>query len=1104
MSDIIDNIRVRLEEAVRQALSASESADWAVGYVYFSGLAPLVEDLARLRRLRLLLGNGADRLTLEQLVEEDHSLDRAGREGRARNFRNRRDETDLSRETVQAIARSLARIAQEDEQEAALRRLRELAARGSLEARVYARGRLHAKAYVFDYRNDGRFEKGMGIVGSSNLTLAGLSSNTELNVAVHGNENHAQLKAWFEALWQDAIPVESALAEELDRSWALYPATPWDVYMKTLFALVRDRLDDDGAGRGILIEDDVTSRLAEFQRDAVERGIRIIREHGGVFIADVVGLGKSFIGSAIARFFRRTEGRKVLIITPAALVDMWEEYSHIFDLNARVLSTGLIRSRQDILSDAKYAECDFVLLDESHHLRHPETQQYQAVEAFLHLRRPLVCLLTATPQNKGPWDIYYQLRLFQRDQEITLPIQPADLRAYFKQVEAGNKSLPALLKTVLVRRTRRHILRWYGTAEDSGKPLRELDDETAAPYLRGERPASVPVGGKKQFFPRRRLQTISYSIDATYSGLYDRIRDLLTGDARTPDNHRMSYARFGLGNYVLPEYRTIHPYNKLHQAGIHLRGLIRVLMFKRLESSVYAFQQSVRRMIRVNRAFLEGLNRGVITAQEAGFDPKTLQQVLLEEGAMPDEGVWESLREKSPYRIECFDLLNLRADVESDIAVLEELERMAGPIIPDRDAKLQRFLRGIRNGFFRNSGKILVFTQFSDTADYLFRAVTAIRDSGDVAMVTGQSRNQAQIAARFAPRANASMRKAKGPEINVLVATDVMSEGLNLQDCDVIVNYDLHWNPVRLIQRFGRIDRIGTENDTVWGFNFLPEAGIERNLRLTETLRERIEEIHRVIGEDAQILEESEALNEEALYAIYQEKEEALAAAEEGDETILDLEEAEEFFRRMREENPDEFRRIESLRDGIRAARPGSSPAEAIALCQAGGWQQFYRADDKGVEAIDIETALSRLRCLPDTPGAPLPRQHNSRVTAMLEQFRNDVELRSNQQLGAVQLRPGQRHVIQRLRECIAQTDSYETKRFCDILVAAFSDPLPAALHTQLNALRRQHIDQEKFIQQLKKLYFEYGLDRTRNRNLRAFAPEDEVPRIIASESFLD
>ena len=840
MSDIIDNIRVRLEEAVRQALSASESADWAVGYVYFSGLAPLVEDLARLRRLRLLLGNGADRLTLEQLVEEDHSLDRAGREGRARNFRNRRDETDLSRETVQAIARSLARIAQEDEQEAALRRLRELAARGSLEARVYARGRLHAKAYVFDYRNDGRFEKGMGIVGSSNLTLAGLSSNTELNVAVHGNENHAQLKAWFEALWQDAIPVESALAEELDRSWALYPATPWDVYMKTLFALVRDRLDDDGAGRGILIEDDVTSRLAEFQRDAVERGIRIIREHGGVFIADVVGLGKSFIGSAIARFFRRTEGRKVLIITPAALVDMWEEYSHIFDLNARVLSTGLIRSRQDILSDAKYAECDFVLLDESHHLRHPETQQYQAVEAFLHLRRPLVCLLTATPQNKGPWDIYYQLRLFQRDQEITLPIQPADLRAYFKQVEAGNKSLPALLKTVLVRRTRRHILRWYGTAEDSGKPLRELDDETAAPYLRGERPASVPVGGKKQFFPRRRLQTISYSIDATYSGLYDRIRDLLTGDARTPDNHRMSYARFGLGNYVLPEYRTIHPYNKLHQAGIHLRGLIRVLMFKRLESSVYAFQQSVRRMIRVNRAFLEGLNRGVITAQEAGFDPKTLQQVLLEEGAMPDEGVWESLREKSPYRIECFDLLNLRADVESDIAVLEELERMAGPIIPDRDAKLQRFLRGIRNGFFRNSGKILVFTQFSDTADYLFRAVTAIRDSGDVAMVTGQSRNQAQIAARFAPRANASMRKAKGPEINVLVATDVMSEGLNLQDCDVIVNYDLHWNPVRLIQRFGRIDRIGSKNSVIQLVNFWPDISLDEYINLKERVENRM------------------------------------------------------------------------------------------------------------------------------------------------------------------------------------------------------------------------------------------------------------------------
>ncbi|MBP9003460.1 MAG: helicase [Candidatus Hydrogenedentes bacterium] len=1099
MADIIDNVNVTLLDAVRQALRFSVSADWAVGYTYFSGLAPLVEDLGRLRRLRLLLGNGTDRETLEQLIEQHHDLDLAARQDRKRRYRNVTEQRQLARETAERIAEILARAEQNDPAESALKQLRELAASGRLEARMYGLGRLHAKAYVFDYAEDGRFERGMGIVGSSNLTLGGLSGNTELNVAVHGNDNHAQLKAWFESLWQQAVPLQEELREELDRSWALYPATPWDVYMKVLLTLVRDRLDDEGGGRDLLLEDTVLEQLTEFQKDAVERGIQIIREHGGVFIADVVGLGKSYIGAAIARHFRRAEGRRVLILCPAPLVDMWTEYAHQFDLNARVLSTGQLRGAAGILEDPRYAECDFILLDESHHFRYPNTQQYEELEAFIHKRRPLLCMLTATPQNKSPWDVYYQLRLFQGEQEISLPILPADLRAYFRQVENGQKSLPALLKMVLVRRTRRHILRWYGIADDTGQRLRDLDDAQAAPYLRGERHAFVMVSGRRQGFPRRRLSTLSYNIDATYAGFYDRLRALINGD-QDVDGHAMTYARFGLGLYLKESFQKKKVYEDLRRGGRNMRGLIRILLFKRLESSVQAFRESVRRMLEANRQFLDGLDRGVVLAREAGLDARQFYEM-----DTAGELDWEGLRQKSPYKIEAFDLPRLREDVASDIAVLEEIHRMVDPIIPARDAKLHRFLEGMRNNFPKTSGKVLVFTQFADTATYLFNALNSDGHRPDVAMVTGQSANQARIAARFAPKANAktTLARDRDQEINILVATDVMSEGLNLQDCDVIVNYDLHWNPVRLIQRFGRIDRIGSENDEIWGFNFLPEAGIERNLGLTEKLRRRISEIHQVIGLDTQILEETEALNEDALYAIYDERSEVLADAEEGDETIMDLVEAEEFFRRMRQEDPEEYQRICELRDGIRCGRVGRGP-HALALCASDGFQQFYSCDGGEVQPVDIETALSWLRCAPDTPRESLPRQHNTRVMEILRRFREDAELRRNQQNRLQRLRPGQRYVLKRLGDFAAQTNDPELRRFADTLYEAFIKPLPAALHRQLNGFRRHNQSDEDFMKALKLLYFEYGLDRMQAPGEAGQNQPEDAPRVIASEAFIE
>ena len=261
------------------------------------------------------------------------------------------------------------------------------------------------------------------------------------------------------------------------------------------------------------------------------------------------------------------------------------------------------------------------------------------------------------------------------------------------------------------------------------------------------------------------------------------------------------------------------------------------------------------------------------------------------------------------------------------------------PITPAQDTKLQTLITRLAAPPLAGVKK-LIFTQYADTARYLYDNLNPQDARDDIDVVYSSGKKKSRVAGRFAPRANPEyVRPAGESELDTVITTDVLSEGLNLQDCNVIINYDLHWNPVRLIQRFGRIDRIGSTHDSVYGFNFLPEVGLDKNLGLRERLHHRIQEIHDTIGEDAAILDRTESLNEEAMYAIY-EKQGGQLSLFEGEDEYLDLNEAEEILRTLRRENPAEYERIANLRDGIRAART-SAQQGAFVFCQAGRYQQL-------------------------------------------------------------------------------------------------------------------------------------------------------------------
>lgn len=480
--DIIDNRHEKLADHISRILGSTEAARFAVGYFFLSGLTSIAEKLGGVKELRLLIGNTTNRETLEQMAEGYRRLELVDSEAEAQAYPKRTESKQMADDTADNIRSGIELMDQTDEGEALVGILVRMIEEKRLKVRIYTKGRMHAKAYIFDYgqvydrkgKAVERHELGIAVVGSSNLTLSGVTHNTELNVVVQGNDNHAELVRWFEELWKESREFDETLMHEMKQSWALAPVRPYDIYMKTLYTLLRDRLEGED-DKDILWDDEITTKLADFQKVAVRQAVQMVRDYGGAFVADVVGLGKSYIGAAIIKHFERTEHARPLIICPATLVDMWQRYNEVYQLNANVLSMGHLRQDEEgattfLLDSVLYRDRDFVLIDESHNFRYPDTQRYRVLQAFFATGRRS-CFLTATPRNKSAWDLYHQIKLFHQDDKTDLPVDPPDLRQYFGLIEKGERNLPDLLANLLIRRTRNHILRWYGFDGETHQPL---------------------------------------------------------------------------------------------------------------------------------------------------------------------------------------------------------------------------------------------------------------------------------------------------------------------------------------------------------------------------------------------------------------------------------------------------------------------------------------------------------------------------------------------------------------------------------------------------------------------------------------------------------
>ncbi|MCS7338583.1 MAG: helicase-related protein, partial [Verrucomicrobiae bacterium] len=870
---------------------------------------------------------------------------------------------------------------------------------------------------------------------------------------------------------------------ELQLSWALNDSvTPYELYLKVLYHLTKERLEEPD----VPMPADFPP-LADFQWAAVKSALRILKLRNGVFISDVVGLGKTFIAAAILKWLKVRERQRALIICPAHLVDMWrDKFVDRYDLGAEVLSLGMLSQPDFDWAEEKFQNKHLVVLDESHNLRHTDTLRYHRLYQFVHgLGLPMI-LLTATPRNSRARDILNQIRLFHADDRIELGVEPRSLTKYFKLVETGERPLPPLLQHFLIRRTRKHIREHWPDAQIDGRPVR---------------------------FPNRVLKTIDYSIEKTYGGFYNRLRELIEPpDPARRKRHGMTYARYGLHNYVRPDKQQIAPYKDLARAGKRLSGLMRTLLFKRLESSVEAFRQTVAGLIERHKIFLRGLDEGYVIA---GEDVEDLLKGIEPGDAERDDLLAELEKLSEKYNLADFRVDDLRRDVQADLATLEEMARHAAPITPEKDAKLQRLLQWLDAEPLLRSHKLLIFTQYSDTARYLTEQLklAKIRRPETIEYADSSRTDLQALVDRFAPVANEVKGPIKNP-IHILVATDVLSEGLNLQDAALILNYDLHFNPVRLIQRFGRIDRINSPHKEIFAFNFLPELELEKHLHIREILRARIDEIHKTIGEDAAILEPDEQLNPDAMYAIYEGDGKKLEAIEDALESSadLDVQEAEDLLRRIKRQQPDLFERITSLPNAIRSAKnlgttptlPANRKPAVFFFGQAGDFQRLWLADSEGnILAEDNHTALTTIACPPDEKRQKLPPNYNAIVSKLKARF--DQEYQQYLAAGGLphRLSPAQRWALDLIRDAHRQAQTDAERNRLERLRRLWSvSPLDTRVEFALRGLRQQKPPLPEIINRLESIAFEHKLDALAERHVETAKLATE-PVIICTEALV-
>lgn len=979
---------------------------------------------------------------------------------------------------------------------------------GKIEVRAHKSKTIHAKFYLFLPQKHTEHSDGWVIMGSSNLTEAGLgikkAPNYELNIALKNFDDVSYTKNEFEELWKDGTSILPADIQQFKQKTHIGQSfTPFELYIKFLIEYFGKNIDYDPDTVGDLPK---TFKKLSYQIDAVNQGFQMLLEHNGFFLADVVGLGKTVVSAMIAKRFMIANGSlntKILVVYPPALEKNWKSTFRQFgiDRHTKFISNGKLNKilEGDINYWAK-EDYDLVLVDEAHRYRNHTSQMFSQLQRICKAPRngeglvpgtkKKVMLISATPLNNRPQDLYYQLLMFQDARRSTLPV--TNLQTFFgpiireyrdiiKEDEPNIERIRELyavirekiISQITVRRTRRDLRNYP-------KYIDDLKDQGIS------FPEIAP--------PKAKL----YQLDAKLSKLFYHTVFYLT------DDDKIKYNRYQAIRFLKDDLRGQY-YDQAVLISQSLAGIMKTLMVKRLESSFNAFKISLKNFTVATGRMVEMFKRGKIF-----IAPDKSVNEMMDKGLTFDEieEIIMALSVENPknnvFTPEDFDesfIEGLRKDHELLIELVNAWNKI------EQDPKLDAFLVALKEELFNKeinpTGKLVIFTESSDTANYLNEHLEAALKQKILCV---SSNNRSKVFETLQENFDANYLGQQKDDYKIIITTDVLAEGINLHRANVIVNYDTPWNATRLMQRIGRVNRIGSVAGVVYNYNFYPSQQGDEEIRLYNNALVKLQGFHTAFGEDAQIYTHEELVEQFELF-----KE---GVKDDEDKRLLFL----RFIREFKDTNPKEFKRIRNFPLKARTARSAKKSgndivkANSVIFLKSPYKMEFYKVDDKNrINALSFIEAAEIFKAETNEPAFKLPDTHYKQVQAALDAFEKDFLGATTETATTTEKADAISSQARKfLRDSKSLTKLAEVKAVCDNLINSIEKgehtPMPNEIRKIRQQLEKKQITYgqvDNLILMIAKKYDAITTEDSENER----QPQIDFniqPEIVLSETFID
>jgi len=837
----------------------------------------------------------------------------------------------------------------------------------SLELKISKDKNIHSKIYILreepkPNHNGSLDYRGSVITGSSNLSHNGLTKNYEFNIELRDSDEIQFSLEEFEKLWTNAVEITQSEIENIKEESYLKEITPFELYIKFLIEHFNERIDFDES-----VADDLPKGFKKlaYQIDAVNEGLAKLKKHGGFFLSDVVGLGKTVTTAMIVRKLAYQTKGQILIIAPPSIRKEWEETFQKFQIGS--IRHFKFYSYGELEKIKNTTEFETVIIDESHKFKNFATSRYRELERICKEQskyKKKIILVSATPLNNKPQDLANQLYLFQNKRKSTIDSFP-NLESFFAKIDkeyseiiAYDKNNPKPLTKeqlqqlkALSQRVRDNILREVmvrRTRTDLEKIDRYKDDIKAQGL-------NIPKINE--------VQELEYFLDDDLAKIFSESVEILTDTEK-----KLKYARYKALAKLTKNAQMQFGYIQegfLEISSESLAKIMQTMLIKRLESSFYAFKTTINKQKKNLERFIKMFEDGeiYIPSEKINFFE------ILESEDDEDEIIEKLLQKDKIKRFEPQDFnKGYIEELKGDLILLERLIVLWQNI--DNDPKLERFKEILKAN---TNEKIVVFTESKQTALYLEKSI----NDKKLLVVHGENRDKLKDTIRENFDANYETQKN---DFNTIISTDTLSEGVNMHRSNIIYNYDIPWNATRLMQRIGRINRIGTKHSEIFVYNFKPTAQSEKLIELSKKAFIKLQTFHHSLGEDSKIYTKDEEVGSVSLF---EENVESQI-----DEELPFLEE----IRAYKEAYPKTFREIQKLPQKLRVQREKKEKVQSFVFIKNSDSKNYYKVKDHEVVAVNFVEMAKNLKATQDEkPKLPLQEIHYQHIELTHSYFEKEL-----------------------------------------------------------------------------------------------------------------